>query len=163
MSKIAQRFPVKYHISLLLFILFTHFSFGITAYLTLSFAFFMIIFFSLLVSFYYSWKQIKCITEAPDDLCWTGNKWCMNSLQSTSSMIHLDLLPSSWITSSFCFLIFSKKKHFYAQNGFLNKLRIFFPEQKIWFFSIKTLGKNLYSELCYLTQHHLYLKKSNGS
>ncbi len=147
--KIASRFPIKESKGLLGLVIFLHLLASILSFIILDYVWqWTIIFVSLMSSLYLSLKQLKTITQASDDLCWTGEKWMIrvkndkNKLDYQES-IYLDILPSSWITREFSLLKF-KVDPFDGVNT-----------EYAWFFSHSNLGDRQYRELCYLCKQSL--------
>ena len=133
---VSARFPVKQNFLLLGLIIVVHIGVSVSSLLILN-LWWMIAaaIIASLVSFIISYKQYLAITNASDDLCWSGESWLMNEQLKRNSNQYLVLLPTSWITSSFCLLKFERdfKEH-------------------AWFFTRNSLGERLYRELCYVAK-----------
>ena len=144
--KIASRFPIKESTGLLSLIALLHLSVFVLGFFILGISIqYSLLFISLIVSYHFSLKQLKNITEASDDLCWTGDQWLISMLNENNQLsfqesIYLELLASSWITSEFCFLKFQGESIEHANRKFA------------WFFSASNLGDRLYRELCFFAK-----------
>ena len=143
--QVAARFPIKSNLLLMILIIASHLAvFLIALILLYSIWQILLITFLTLVSFYYSRIQYHSITNASDDLCWSGEQWLMHNESSKYGANYLELLSSSWITPYFCLLKFKHDEKTMA-----------------YFFSPKYLGERLYRQLCYLV--YLNLKNKNKS
>ncbi|MFT6733623.1 MAG: hypothetical protein ACJAS9_001812 [Polaribacter sp.] len=156
--KIASRFPIKESNGLLALVTIIHLVVLILSFIIIEILWqFSFAFAGLLVSYYYSIKQLKEITLAPDDLCWTGDQWLVTLLNDRNKLdyretAYLRILASSWITSWFSLLKFRIE----SINGENTEL--------VWFFSSASLGDRLYRELCYLCKQDLKEQsKENGN
>ena len=147
--KIASRFPIKESKGLLTLVVLLHLSVSVLSFFIFNvswqFGFALV---SVLISYYFSIIQLKQITQAPDDLCWTGNQWLINVLNDKNKLVsresvYLNILPSSWITSGFSLLKFRLESLDGANTEF------------VWFFSASNLGDRQYRELCYLCKQSL--------
>jgi hypothetical protein len=147
--KIASRFPIKESKGLLALVIGLHFAVLVLSFIIIEVLWqFSFVFASLLISYYYSIKQLKEVTQAPDDLCWTGEQWLITLLNDKNKLdyretAYLRISPSSWVTSRFSLLKFRIKS--------INGLNTEFT----WFFSSASLGDRLYRELCYLCKQDL--------
>ena len=131
---IASRFPVKTSVPLFSFLIISHVSlFLYCPILIHSFTLVLLVLVVTAISFWESLSQYRLITNAPDDLCWSGENWLMGSSNLNDEVSYLDLLCSSWVTPQFCLLNFSCQ-----------------GEHKSWLFTKRELGERLFRELCYL-------------
>lgn len=134
--KVAARFPIKPNQWLIYLIFLAHIMVFLGGLLLLNeFWYSFVVFLVSGVSFYYARSQYLRITNSPDDLCWSGESWVMHNFESEAAVSYLNLLPTSWITASFCLLKFAQSE-----------------QSNAWFFSRKSLGERLYRELCYLAK-----------
>ncbi|TQV84994.1 protein YgfX [Aliikangiella coralliicola] len=149
--KTATRFPVKtakllvvaiglFHVILLLV---SFIFFGVSWYV-------LAIFIALLVSWFYSNKNYRKITNAMDDLCWSGENWLMQSDERLGSITYLELQPDSWVSSFACLLHFSV-----GEKQSVGDKHLVSEKQYHWLFVKKNLGERLYSELVYLVTQDL--------
>ncbi len=137
--KVASRFPVKSHASLIVFVATVHCALLVIAWYELSCLWQKLLMLLILsISLIFSNRQYQLMVNAPDDLCWSGEHWVMHSNQKLKRLIYLDLLPSSWVSRYYCLLHFSNgDKHYY------------------WLFSRHELGSRMYSELVYLVKMNI--------
>lgn len=147
--KIASRFPVKENKGLSNLINSLHILVAIVSFWKFEFTWqFGSALIGLSISYYYSSKQLKEITRASDDLCWTGEQWLITHLNSKNKLlfqetVYLRIIASSWITSRFSLLKFRLELDEDSKTEF------------VWFFSSESLGDRLYRELCYLCKQDL--------
>jgi len=147
--KIASRFPIKESKGLLTLVILLHLAVSALSFFVFNFSWqYAFALVSILISYYFSIIQLKQITQAPDDLCWTGNQWLINVLNDKNKLasresVYLNILPSSWITSGFSLLKFRHES--------LDSINTEFA----WFFSSSNLGDRQYRELCYLCKQSL--------
>ncbi len=156
--KIASRFPIKESKGLQTIVILLHLSFAVLSFfifnLSWQYGFALV---SLFISYYFSIKQLKQITQAPDDLCWTGNQWLISVLNDKNKLlsqdaVYLKILSSSWITSGFSLLKFRLESLDGSNTEY------------VWFFSASNLSDRLYRELCYLCKQSLIEQsKENGA
>ena len=132
--KIAARFPVTESPWLFSLLILLHFSFLILGYATVGWHWsLLLVVISTIGSCWVCYKHYLEITRATDDLCWSGEHWLMNSEPQDGSVMYLNILPSSWMSSFACLLHFEVSgKRYY------------------WLFSKPSLGERAYSELLYL-------------
>ena len=144
--KIAARFPVKssrilgslivaIH-SFIIVLAIIHFSFSWQALLVISVT---------VVSFTLSLNQVRLLTSAPDDLCWSGENWLIRSDEQLNAITYLQLLPQSWMSSYACVLHFAAGEH-----------------QFQWLFTRQGLGDRSYSELCFLVKQNIAAQQKNN-
>jgi hypothetical protein len=134
--KIAARFPIKANVSLKALVYASHLVIVVLC-LSLALLWWQVLVVSCisLLSLYLSIEQYERITNAPDDLCWSGENWLMRSLASKDDTQYMTLLTTSWITPHFCLLKFDSVSH-----------------SNTWYFSKAQLGERLFRELCYLAR-----------
>ncbi|MCW9017982.1 MAG: hypothetical protein OQJ89_13510, partial [Kangiellaceae bacterium] len=132
--KVAARFPVTESPWLFHLLILFHIAFPVLGYFTVGWHW-VLVFVSLSTawSFYFCRKHYHLITNAPDDLCWSGEHWLMQPDAQLGSAMYLTILPSSWISSFACLL------HFEVAG-----------QRYYWLFSRQSLGPRVYSELVYL-------------
>ena len=137
--KIAARFPVKNYPPLSFLLVLFHFLLLLLAWVEFHFSWqLLIIILSLLVSAFYSIKQLQTITQSFDDLCWNGDSWLIQKDEKLKGQVYLQLNPTSWISSHLALLNFSSGgKNFY------------------WLFSRRELGERMYSQLIYLVKQNI--------
>lgn len=144
---IAARFPVTESPWLFRLLILFHISFLVLGYFTVGWHWgLMLIAVSTIWSFFFCDRHYKTITNASDDLCWSGEHWLMQPEAQSGSVMYLSILPTSWISSFACLLHFEVSgRRFY------------------WLFSKQSLGNRTYSELVYLCKLTLTanLKHSN--
>lgn len=133
---IAVRFPIKDNKPFYYGLIFLHLWVIVTAYELLSVIWMIaLVVLAVAFSFYKTRQQYLCVTQSIDDLCWSGENWLMHDPENQAEIIYLELLETSWITASFCLLKFQMNNR-----------------EESWLFSRATLGKRLFSELCYLAR-----------
>jgi len=154
--KIASRFPIKESKGLLILVVLLHLAVSVLSFFIFNFSWqYFVALVSVIISYYFSTQQLKQITQAPDDLCWTGNQWLISVLNDknklvTRESVYLNISPSSWITSGFSLLKFRLESLDGANSEY------------VWFFSSSNLGDRQYRELCYLCKQSLKeLSKEN--
>ncbi|MBV1911121.1 MAG: hypothetical protein KUG78_17615 [Kangiellaceae bacterium] len=137
--KIASRYPIKSHSQLLSVLVITHFIVLLLSFLTIDFSPFIVVVLGLICfSLYLTYRQHLLLTNATDDLCWSGENWLVINSQQNAAVCYLELKRTSWITSRFCLLKFA-----------LNQ------SEQAWLFSRASLGERTYRELCYLAKRDL--------
>ncbi|PHS15894.1 MAG: hypothetical protein COA86_12800 [Kangiella sp.] len=147
--KVASRFPIKESKGLLTIVILLHLAVSVLSFFIFNISWqYGFVLVSLLISYYFSIKQLQQITQAPDDLCWTGNQWLISVLNDKNKLVsrdsvYLSILPSSWITRGFSLIKF-RVVSFNDENT-----------QFAWFFSASNLGDRQYRELCYLCKQSL--------
>lgn len=136
--RIARRFPVKGWRLLKPVLLVLHLVFGLLCYLILGLSWMSaLVFCSGLVSYLASIKHVEQISNAPDDLCWTGKNWLMQP-SSPGGDLYLTLQPGCWLSHFACLLQFKSEN-----------------QQHQWLFAKNELGDRLYSELVYLVNQQI--------
>ena len=151
--KVASRFPIKESNGLLLMVNSLHLIILLLSFFVLGLSYLiLIVVCSLIISYHFSIKQLKSITEGPDDLIWTGEQWLITFQNDKNKLsyqepVYLEVLASSWVTSRFSLLKFSSES--LQEQG--NKKN----QEFVWFFSASNLGDRYYRELCYLTKQSL--------
>lgn len=132
---IAARFPIKPNYFLFCIITMMHVLVLILGLSLLSsVSLILIVLVVVSISLFYSSQEYTLMTNACDDLCWSGENWLMTDSEN-STVNYLVLLETSWITPYFCLLKFSANE-----------------QQKAWFFSPYYLSDRLFRELCYLAR-----------
>lgn len=139
MYGVAYRFPVKDSPPLLLAVFIAHFAILVLGCYYFKFSWLTLIFFvTLSVSAFLSYRQYLLMTQAPDDLCWSGENWLIQTCAQRKSIVYLDLLGSSWLSSFVCLL------HFKADQ-----------KDYYWLFTKRGLGAASYRKLCYLVKQNV--------
>lgn len=139
MYGVAYRFPVKDSPPLLLAVFSAHLAVLIFGLYSFKFSWFSLLFLvALSVSAFLSYRQYLLMTRAPDDLCWSGENWLIQTGEQRKSIVYLDLLGSSWLSSFACLLHFkTEQKNYY------------------WLFTKRGLGATSYRKLCYLVRQNV--------
>ena len=141
--KIAARFPVKPSLGLLGLMASLHI--GILGLAVYTFALSwqsLVITVSLIVSGYFCWLRYRSLTEAPDDLCWSGENWLMQLNEPPGAILYLQLRPQSWTAKFAAVLQFSAGERSFS-----------------WLFTRAELGERGYSELTYLVKQNLLAQR----
>lgn len=146
MAKVARRFPVKTSLPLLLLIVSAHLIvLVLAAYLFQTSWVILVLLGALVLSAILSGRQYLSITRAPDDLCWSGENWLIQSEQPSGKIVYLTLMQSSWLSSFACLL------HFCAGN-----------QKHYWLFTRRGLGQSSYRELCYLVKQNISSRRKQA-
>jgi|GEM_PF-2387548 len=134
--KIAARFPVKSSPLFAAMILLMHLFMVLAGWINFALSWQMgVLLVAISLSASYSLSRYRELTQAPDDLCWSGENWL---IQADGHTYYLQLEPASWMSRFACLLHFSAgNKRFY------------------WLFTRYSLGSRSYSELCFLAKQNL--------
>ena len=133
--KIAARYPVKDCYPLKWFILVSHLGLGIVSAFAVNLLTLKLLSVAgVFVSYYFCNQHYKKITSSNDDLCWTGERWVMQS----NGEKQFNLLPSSWLSSHASLL--------HLDDG---------TKVNYWLFTQAGIGERAFRELNFIARQNL--------